>query len=72
MEKHAGEGYTASSVIGRSGAEGLFESELKGQNGYRIYIVDAEGNTKEELASRLVENGKTIKLTIDAELQRAL
>ena len=25
LEKHAGEGYTASSVIGRSGAEGLFE-----------------------------------------------
>ena len=72
LEKHAGEGYTASSVIGRSGAEGLFESELKGQNGCRIYIVDAEGNTKEELANRLVEHGKTIKLTIDSELQRAL
>lgn len=72
LEKHAGEGYTASSVIGRSGAEGLFESELKGQNGCRIYIVDAEGNTKEELADRLVEHGKTIKLTIDSELQRTL
>lgn len=72
LEKHAGEGYTASSVIGRSGAEGLFESELKGQNGCRIYIVDDEGNTKEELASRLVENGKTIKLTIDSKLQRTL
>ena len=72
LEKHAGEGYTASSVIGRSGAEGLFESELKGQNGCRIYIVDAEGNTKEELADKLVEHGKTIKLTIDSELQRTL
>lgn len=72
LENHAGEGYTASSVIGRSGAEGLFESELKGHNGYRIYIVDAEGNTKEELANRLVEHGKTIKLTIDRELQSAL
>ncbi len=72
LEKHAGEGYTASSVIGRSGAEGLFESELKGQNGCRIYIVDAEGNTKEELANRLVEHGKTIKLTIDSKLQNAL
>lgn len=72
LEKHAGEGYTASSVIGRSGAEGLFESELKGQNGCRIYIVDTEGNTKEELADRLVEHGKTIKLTIDSELQRIL
>lgn len=72
LEKHAGEGYTAGSVIGRSGAEGLFESELKGQNGYRIYIVDDEGNTKEVLANRPVEQGKTIKLTIDQELQRAL
>ena len=72
LEKHAGEGYTASSVIGRSGAEGLFESELKGLNGCRIYIVDANGNIKEELANRLVEHGKTIKLTIDSELQKAL
>ena len=72
LEKHAGEGYTTSSVIGRSGAEGLFESELKGQNGCRIYIVDANGDEKEELACRMVEHGKTIKLTIDSELQKAL
>ena len=72
LEKHAGEGYTASSVIGRSGAEGLFEKELKGQNGCRIYIVDSDGNEKEELACRIVENGKDIKLTIDSELQNVL
>lgn len=72
LEKHAGEGYAASSVIGRSGAEGLFESELKGQNGCRIYIVDANDNIKEELANRLVEHGKTVKLTIDSKLQNAL
>ena len=72
LEKHAGEGYTASSVIGRSGAEGLFEKELKGQNGCRIYIVDSDGNEKEELACRTIENGKDIKLTIDSELQKAL
>ena len=72
LEKHAGEGYTANSVIGRSGAEGLFENELKGQNGCRIYIVDSDGNEKEELACRIVENGKDIKLTIDSELQKAL
>ena len=72
LEKHAGEGYTTSSVIGISGAEGLFESELKGQNGCRIYIVDANGDEKEELACRMVEHGKTIKLTIDSELQKAL
>lgn len=63
LEKHAGEGYNANSVIGRSGAEGLFESELKGENGCRIYIVDANGNEKEELAYHVVENVRDIKRT---------
>ena len=69
LEEHAGEGYSTNSVIGRSGMESLFEEELKGQNGYRIYIVDSQGNEKEELASRSVQQGKNIQLTIDADLQ---
>ena len=72
LEEHAGEGYTANSVIGRSGMEGLFEKELKGQNGCRIYIVNSEGKEKEELACILVQHGQDIKLTIDAGLQIAL
>ena len=72
LEEHAGEGYTANSVIGRSGMEGLFEKELKGQNGCRIYIVNSEGKDKEELACILVQHGQDIKLTIDASLQIAL
>ena len=72
LEKHAGEGYTENSVIGRSGVESLFEKELKGQNGSRICIVNAEGKEKEELASILVQHGQDIQLTIDAGLQTAL
>ena len=72
LEEHAGEGYTANSVIGRSGMEGLFEKELKGQNGCRIYIVNSEGKEKEELVCILVQHGQDIKLTIDASLQIAL
>ena len=72
LEEHSGEGYTANSVIGRSGMEGLYESELKGQNGCRIYIVDSEGKEKEELASIPVQHGKDIQLTIDADLQTSL
>ena len=72
LEEHAGEGYTANSVIDRSGMEGLFEKELKGQNGCRIYIVNSEGKEKEELACILVQHGQDIKLTIDASLQIAL
>ena len=72
LENHAGEGYTANSVMGKSGMEGLFEKELKGQNGCDIYIVDSNGNKKAELASIFVQDGKDIQLTIDAELQRSL
>ena len=72
LEEHAGEDYTANSVIGRSGMEGLFESELKGQNGCRICIVNSEGKEKEELAWMLVQHGQDIQLTIDADLQVSL
>lgn len=69
LEEHEGEGYISSSVIGKTGLEGLFEKELKGKNGCRIYITDSEGKEKEELACVPVQNGKDIRLTIDAELQ---
>jgi len=59
-------------VIGRNGMEGLFEKELKGWNGCRIYIVDSEGNEKMELARVLVQHGQDVKLTIDADIQTAL
>ena len=72
IEELVGQGYTASDVVGRSGMEGLFEKELKGQNGCRIYILDSEGNEKEELAYTLVRHGQNIQLTIDAGLQASL
>lgn len=72
LEEHAGEGYTSGSVIGKSGVEALYEKELKGQNGCRIYIADEDGNMKEELAYLPVENGQRVELTIDARLQRTL
>lgn len=72
LEEHPGEGYTSNSVIGKSGIEGLFEKELKGQDGCRICIVDTQGNEKEELACIPVQHGQRIQLTIDAELQLSL
>ncbi|MGN0484977.1 MAG: penicillin-binding transpeptidase domain-containing protein [Lachnospiraceae bacterium] len=72
LEKHPKEGYTANSVIGRTGMEGLFEKELKGKNGCRIFLVDENGKEKQELASTPAEKGKDIRLTIDAALQSTL
>lgn len=72
LEEHAGEGYTSNSVIGRSGIEGLYEKELKGNDGYSINMVDRDGNLKKVLANVMVEDGQDIKLTVDADIQSAL
>lgn len=72
LENHQGEGYSANSVIGRTGMEGLFEKELKGRDGHDITIIDENGNTKEVVAQIIREDGKNIQLTIDAELQQLL
>ncbi|MDO4275775.1 MAG: penicillin-binding transpeptidase domain-containing protein [Eubacteriales bacterium] len=72
LEERAGEGYTANSVIGRSGMEGLFEKVLKGQNGCKIYITDEAGKEKIVLAYQYIENGQDVQLTIDANLQTAI
>ena len=72
LENHVGEGYSANSVIGRSGIEGLFEKELKGKDGCEISIVDENGTKKEVVASIIKENGSDIQLTIDSELQKNL
>lgn len=72
LEKHPNEGYTQSSVIGRSGMEALYEDQLRGKNGVKIFIVDKEGNEKEVIADVPVENGEDVKLTIDSGLQSLL
>ena len=55
LEQHEGEGYSSDSVIGKSGMEGLYEKDLKGQDGIKVSIAK--------------EDGKDIKLTIDSSLQ---
>ena len=72
LEKHPGEGYLTDSVIGRSGMEGLFEKELKGQNGTRIAIVTQDGEEKLVLASIPRAAGQDIRLTIDSRLQQSI
>ena len=72
LENHPGEGYSSNSVIGKSGIESLYETELKGKDGCKIYIVDSEGNEKTTIAETIKEDGKDIRLTIDTDLQKEL
>lgn len=72
LEEHKGGGYGVNSVIGRSGMEGLYEKELKGQDGYEISIINERGDTKSVLAMIPKKDGQDVMLTIDRDLQRSL
>lgn len=72
LKENAGKGYTSESLIGKSGAEALYEEQLKGTDGCSIKIVDKDGNTKKIVATKPKMDGETIKLTIDASLQEKL
>lgn len=72
LKEHEGEGYTETSTIGRTGMEALFEEELRGENGCRIYITDEDGKEKKTIASKTVQHGQDVKLTIDAGLQNEI
>ena len=72
IEAHKGEGYTESSLIGKTGLELAFEDRLKGKNGSGIYIVDENENTLKTIAETDIEDGETIKTTIDIELQKEI
>ena len=70
LEKLENKGYHANSVIGRSGLEQAYEEELRPVDGTRIIIADETGNTIETLAYQPAQNGKDVRVTIDAEVQK--
>lgn len=67
-----GKGYNSSSIIGKTGLESAYEDKIRGIDGVEIYIEDSEGNKLKEIAKQDKQDGKDIKLTIDADLQTKL
>lgn len=72
LEKHKNEGYSETSLIGRSGIEAAYEKDLKGIDGKKIIITDKDGKEIKIIANKRVKDGKDIKLTIDIDLQKDL
>lgn len=72
LEKHKGDGYSTSSVIGKSGLERSYEETLRGIDGVEIVIMEADGDIKETVFKQELKNGKDIKITIDAEKQNEI
>lgn len=72
LEERKGQGYNEQSIIGKSGLEKLYEERLREKKGYRIAIVDQQGEEKQALAVKPAEDGEDIKLTIDIRWQQKL
>jgi penicillin-binding protein 2 len=72
LDASSREGYAAGDIIGQTGIEAAYDGYLRGSPGVGRVFVDALGRvTSERQFSQLPEAGDTVRLTIDAELQRA-
>ncbi len=71
LKSHPDSGYDAHDVIGKSGLEAAFESELRGKGG--TTRITYSGRTGEKISEEMIvaaERGHDILLTIDADFQR--
>ncbi len=63
--------YQPGDVVGRSGVEESYDPVLRGQDGSRDVIVDSHGRELGALGIEPAKPGKSIKLTIDLDVQKA-
>lgn len=67
MEKEAYRQLDLTDLIGKAGLEQIYDRELRGEDGYRVYI---SGAYEQSLMEKPAVDGKDIQLTIDAIAQR--
>lgn len=72
LEERKDKGYDEQSIIGKSGLEKLYEDRLRAKEGYKISILDSQGEEKTALAVKPAEDGEEIHLTIDIQWQQKL
>jgi len=64
-------GYAPGDFIGKTGVERTYDKFLAGREGAALFEVDARGRRQRELGTRAPTAGDTIRLCLDATVQRA-
>ncbi|MDO4567326.1 MAG: penicillin-binding transpeptidase domain-containing protein [Clostridia bacterium] len=64
--------YSEGDVIGKSGLERTYESELRGVDGNRFIILRYDGSIASVICEEPAQDGLDVKLTIDYDLQARL
>ena len=72
LEKLKDKGYTAQSLMGISGAEEVYEDQLRGKDGQRIYLKKQDTEEPVTVVEQPVQDGKNVTLTIDADMQKKI
>lgn len=72
LEEREGQGYNQNSIIGKAGAERVYEEQLRPKDGYSIQIRNELGDVKETVLEKAPEDGEDVVLTIDITLQQYL
>ncbi len=72
LEERRGQGYNRNSVIGKEGAERIYEETLRPKDGYTIQIVNELGDVKSTVLEKPAVDGQDVSLTIDIVLQQHL
>ena len=72
LEEREGQGYNQNSIIGKAGAERVYEEQLRPKDGYSIQILNELGDVKETVLEKAPEDGEDVVLTVDITLQQYL
>lgn len=67
-----GEGNAALTHIGKSGLERFYEQQLRGKVGYEQVETNVQGRAIRTVGRVAAQSGTDLKLSIDADLQRAM
>jgi penicillin-binding protein 2 len=67
---HKDEGYGPEEVLGKEGAEQMFETQLRGSPRVRKLEVDSRGRLVRVISDRQAQAGNDVQLTMDLDVQR--
>jgi penicillin-binding protein 2 len=72
LKKNEDLNYKQGDFVGKNGLENIYESTLRGQNGYKEVEVDVSGRELRTLRKLPPESGNNIILTLDVKIQEEL
>lgn len=72
LKQKAFKGYKKDAIVGKKGIEKLYDKDLQNKDGYRVTIMDDQNKVIDTLIEKKKKDGKDIKLTIDARVQKSI